>query len=176
MVSVQRNRRVRAMAMVAAALMVLGLWDPVENAITGRSSESSAFSGAAMAGEVAAQTLLAEEGAHGPAALEGIERAFGRDRADVPPWFEEEVFSLSIAEELRANEDWSVVGFASDRSCDEVRAWAENRLRDTGWVIAESGMEGSMSAIKEEGRAAWLLFSCRLVGGKTCVVVQVAAE
>lgn len=175
MVSVQRNRRVRAMAMVAAALMVLGLWNPVENAITGHSSESSAFSGAVMAGEVATQTLFAEEGTRGSAALEGIEHTFGRDRADAPSWFEEEVLSLEAVEELRANDDWSVVGFASDRSCDEVRTWAENRLRGKGWVIAESGVEGSMSAIKEEGRATWLLFSCRLVGGKTCVVVQVAA-
>lgn len=173
----QRRRMMRAVGIIAASLLVLGLWTPAEYALSGRSAEARAFSGMEVAGGTALSVLEGRDGdaLEAGGALGGIDRTFGRVPADVPPWFREEVLPLADVEELRANDEWSVVGFASDRSCEEELAWAQEHLRERGWSLVQSGMEGAVSAVKEGGRASWLLFSCRSVGGKTCVVVQVAA-
>lgn len=175
--SVQRNRMIRAVGVLAVGLMVLGLWGAVERVVADRPSESSVFSGLAVAGEAVREVLRSEGGglAGETDALASIEGAFGHDRADAPPWFEEEVLPLDDVEELRANEEWSVVGFASDRSVESEFAWAQDCLAERGWALVQGGVEGAMSAVKEGGKATWLLFSCRSVGEKTCVVVQVAA-
>ena len=69
---------------------------------------------------------------------------------EAPNWFAEEVVDVNGREELRANDDWSVVSFV------------------------EEG-DGVWTGVKEGGRCSWLALSCTRVGDALCAVLQVNA-
>ena len=77
---------------------------------------------------------------------------------EAPNWFAEEVVDVNGREELRANDDWSVVSFVEE-----------------GDGLVASGQEGVWTGVKEGGRCSWLALSCTWVGDVLCVVLQVNA-
>ena len=53
-----------------------------------------------------------------------MDDVLGRQAADAPPWFEQEVLPLAEACDLRALDDWSVVGFTMARETPWLAAAA----------------------------------------------------
>lgn len=76
-------------------------------------------------------------------------------------------------EELRANDDWSVVSFVEEGDGLPIASLAS--WRDAGWALVASGQEGVWTGVKEGGRCSWLALSCTWVGDVLCVVLQVNA-
>ncbi|MFR5091436.1 MAG: DUF192 domain-containing protein [Adlercreutzia equolifaciens] len=65
-------------------------------------------------------------------------------------------------EELRANDDWSVVSFVEEGDGLPDRLVGE--LEGRGWALVASGQEGVWTGVKEGGRCSWLALSCTWVG------------
>ena len=168
---VEKRRALRALAWVVALLAVVALWNPAvrEGERLGLLSPSSAglsarefVDGALHASDEADFDGCASAGAAAARAWEP------------PPWFAEEVLDIADAPGLRANDDWSVVGFemAGDFSAviDNLSAQLEGR----GWVVVESGAPGVLSGVKEKGVCQWLWLGGTSTGEETSVVVQTA--
>jgi len=92
---------------------------------------------------------------------------------EAPNWFAEEVVDVNGREELRANDDWSVVSFVEEGDGLPDRLVGE--LEGRGWALVASGQEGVWTGVKEGGRCSWLALSCTWVGDVLCVVLQVNA-
>ena len=90
-----------------------------------------------------------------------------------PNWFAEEVVDVNGREELRANDDWSVVSFVEEGDGLPDRLVGE--LEGRGWALVASGQEGVWTGVKEGGRCSWLALSCTRVGDALCAVLQVNA-
>lgn len=162
--SIQLARLARAATVIGAGLLVLACFHVLESEPGRRAPGAPPLSAAAVVDAVwrddAQSVVLPGEGI---------------TAADAPPWFAEEVFSLEGLADLRANDAWSVVGFSFAGTPAEALSWCRGRLEEGGWVLMESGLEGSLSAVKEGGRVSWLLFSSTAVAGRTCVVIQAPA-
>lgn len=96
-----------------------------------------------------------------------------RATREAPGWFVEEVVDVDGREELRANDDWSVVSFVEEGDGLPNRLVGE--LEERGWTLVASGQEGVWTGVKEGGRCSWLALSCTWVGDVLCVVLQVNA-
>ena len=92
---------------------------------------------------------------------------------EAPNWFAEEVVDVNGREELRANDDWSVVSFVEEGDGLPDRLVGE--LEGRGWALVASGQEGVWTGVKEGGRCSWLALSCTRVGDALCAVLQVNA-
>ncbi|MCR2035204.1 hypothetical protein [Adlercreutzia mucosicola] len=176
MVDKQRRRLVRALGVLGLCLAVVAA-EPVFRALSGGDADvAPLFSGAAVA-----DAALASSGDDAATAIDRAlaGSAFGdgarRTASEAPPWFSEEVLSLEGVRDLRANEDWSVVGFSVSGDLDDALDQIRDQCEERGWTLVESGAVGSFTAVKEGGRVPWLLFSCIAVGEETCVVLQVPA-
>lgn len=174
--SKQRRRLAGALGVVGLCMAVV-VAEPVSRTLGGDDATAgSLFSGEAVAD---AALALSEEDA-----ASALDRVLGEEThgsaamqlaSEAPPWFSEEVFPLAGISDLRANEDWSVVGFSLPGAPEEVLGWVRGQCEERGWTLVESGAVGSCTAVKEGGRVPWLLFSCTAVGEETCVVLQVPA-
>ena len=155
---------------VGAALAISGLCAVI--AVTGSATGAvedevrRSFSGRAYA-----EQLIDADGE-----MAGETPAAGRDVRDAPPWVEAEVADLAGVEELRATDDWSTIGFSRETDATVECEWLEDQLIRRGWTLAKTGVEGTLTGVKEEGRCSWLWFSATTVGGETCVVIQVLAR
>ncbi|MEC4176740.1 hypothetical protein VIN30_09810 [Adlercreutzia sp. R7] len=167
---VARRRSLRALALIGIALAVLAAWRPVESALAGREYAAASFSGVSVAESAWEQVCRSSEGQE--AAVPLPVPGEGTVLAEAPPWFSDEVFSLEGFEDVRANENWTVMGFSFAGSVDEALAWGRCQLEAGGWTVVESGVAGAFTAVKEGGRLSWLLLSGTGVGERTCVVVQ----
>ncbi len=172
--SVQQRRLARACLLIGAGLVVLALWNPVTQSAGAAQGAAPAFSGLALMEQVLASGQT-PEAAVASAELDAIEAHEARSPSEAPAWFGEEVASLATVRDLRANDDWSVVGFTLDGQSASALAWMREQLEERSWSLVESGVEGTLTGTKEGGRCSWLLFSCTEVGKETCVVVQVPA-
>lgn len=160
---VLRARRRRALALVAAPLVVLALWNPVGDiAVPARHSATR------LSGWQFAAGLLHEEGSQAERSV--VESV--REREEAPEWFSREVFSLDDVRDIRANDDWTVVGFVRDDAPEEALDGLAAEALSRGWQVAESGVAGTVTGKKDEGRCRWMAISCTAVGGATCIVVQ----
>lgn len=134
--------------------------------------------GCALALVLAPLLVLALGQPMGEAMLPGAPGEFEPDvglRAawEAPNWFAEEVVDVDGREELRANDDWSVVSFVEEGDGLPNRLVGE--LEERGWALVASGQEGVWTGVKEGGRCSWLALSCTWVGDVLCVVLQVNA-
>lgn len=174
---VPTKRRRRALLGLGAVLAVLGL------AGVAAPSAEPAGAGVGFSGRAYAERLIAESGraAQGLPSAEGLESpatAFAgtvRSAGAAPSWVSEEIASLDVVQEVRATDDWSVMGFTLETDAAGAQAWMTAQLEERGWVLIDTGVEGSATAVKEGGRRPWLLFSCTTVGDAACIVVQVPA-
>ena len=172
----QVRRLLRATGFFGAVFLTLAV-AAVASAPTA-SGGTSLLSGRAFADEVIARAAAGT--AEGAAAsrddadsLGPIDDDLGRQAADAPPWFEQEVLSLAEAYDLRALDDWSVVGFTMAGEVATVRQWAVASLEERGWALVETGEGATLAGIKEGGTCPWLLLSCTPVGDEVCIVVQI---
>ena len=69
-------------------------------------------------------------------------------------------------EELRANDDWSVVSFVEEGDGLPDRLVGE--LEGRGWTLVASGQEGVWTGVKEGGRCSWLALRLH-AGGRRAV-------
>ena len=97
-----------------------------------------------------------------------------RATREAPGWFVEEVVDVDGREELRANDDWSVVSFVEEGE-DDLPDRLVGELEGRGWALVASGQEGVWTGVKEGGRCSWLALSCIRVSDALCVVLQVNA-
>lgn len=164
---VSRRRLRGACILVGVPLLVVALWNPVA-AVTGLGDAGAPqLSGVRLAAELMQGTAESEVG-----------RTLGgglREEDDVPAWFSQEVLALKGAREIQANKDWSVVGFQRDGPSEEALDWIAAEVLSRGWQVMESGVAGTVTGTKEEGRCRWMAISCTAVGDATCVVVQLPA-
>lgn len=98
-----------------------------------------------------------------------------RSAAQAPAWFAEEVIGLDGRDELRANEDWSVVSFVIE---GESAAMAEVvcEMEERGWALVESGRGDFWTGVKKGGRCSWVALSGVRVSDAMCVVLQTSAS
>lgn len=170
------RRMIGASVLVTAMFAGLALLSGVKVTVPEEGAYAS-FSGRAwaqrlIANEAGAKGEFRESGARGGDAVDGARR-----RPDeAPGWVQEEIVDLDGVHELRAIDDWSVLGFTVDGTEQQARSWVELQLKERGWALVDSGAAGSATAVKEEGNCSWLLFSCTEAGDATCVVVQVRAR
>lgn len=163
-----------ALGLIFAAAI---LGSTLENALEEDDAPAPHFSGRAFA-----RQLMAEEpvfGALGVAPEDGktartaVPAGAVRERCEAPAWVEQEIASLEEVRELRAADDWSLIGFSLNGSAGQAREWMECQLVERGWALVESGSALAATAVKEGGSCPWLLFSCTEAGDAACVVVQV---
>ncbi|WP_296011834.1 hypothetical protein [uncultured Adlercreutzia sp.] len=125
--------------------------------------------GAALSG-VAQEGARVVERARDPL-MEGAQRAAD----EAPSWFVEEVGLPDGAQELRATDDWTVVGYAEEGAASEASARLVERLEARGWHLLETGASGMATGWKEGGALSWIAFSCTDIGGVSSTVIQVPA-
>lgn len=164
---VSRRRLRGACALVGALLLVVALWNPVATVTGLGDAGAPQLSGARLAVGLMRGNAESE-----------LDCALGgglREEDDVPAWFSQEVLALKGAREIQANKDWSVVGFQRDGSPEEALDWIAAEMLSHGWQVMESGVAGTVTGTKKEGRCRWMAISCTAVGDATCVVVQLPA-
>lgn len=169
---VSGKRSLRALALIGVVMVVLAVWQPVEDAMVGQEYAAASFSGTSVAESVWDRVRWGTDGQEATDALLPI-LGEGTAPQEAPLWFSNEVFSLEGFEDVRANDSWTVVGFSFDGSVNEALTWGRCQLEENGWTVVESGVEGALTAAKEGGRVSWLLLSGTGAGDQTCVVVQV---
>lgn len=93
---------------------------------------------------------------------------------DAPVWFSEEVLAIEGAAAVYALEDWSLVGFSLSRSSEDALEFLGKALESNGWQVVPSGVEGTVTGVKQGGEVSWLSLSCVPGSNATSVVIQVA--
>lgn len=172
----QVRRLLRATGFLGAVFLILAV-AAVASAPTA-SGGTSLLSGRAFADGVIARAVD-EATADATASREDVgplgpmDDVLGRQAADAPSWFEQEVLPLAEACDLRALDDWSVVGFTMAGEVATVRQWVVASLEERGWALVETGEGATLAGIKEGGTCPWLLLSCTPVGDEVCIVVQI---
>lgn len=169
--TVQQARLMRAVLLVGAGLALLLI-------VSSPQGDSEGTAGAPLlSGRAFADAVVSGDGREGGPnnAVGALDAAVGRGCGEAPPWFAEEVLPLERVSEIRALDDWSVVGFSAAADVATVREWARSELESRGWALMETGTEMYLTGIKEGGRCSWLSFSCMQVGDEASVVVQVPA-
>ena len=164
-----RKRALRALLVGAlfAGLTAIALSD-TGGALPGA---ESGFSGRAY-GERLVVEAVGVGGGNGSEDAPPVWEAVDRRADEAPAWVEEEIVALRTVGELKATDDWSVLGFTLGEDVAGARSWLAAQLEERGWLLMEAGIEGTATAVKEDGRCTWLLFSCTAVGEDTCVVMQ----
>lgn len=174
-VSMARARK--AVAAVGLIFAVAALGSALENALGKGEAPELHFSGRALARQLMAEepafSVLGAIPEDGRASSAAMPAGVVREWREAPAWVEQEIASLEEASELRATDDWSLIGFTLTGSAEQAREWMECQLKERGWALVESGSALAATAVKEGGDCPWLLFSCTEAGGATCVVVQV---
>lgn len=117
---------------------------------------------------VSRSEILSAEGA-----VRVVESKTSAFAADVPSWFETELFSVDAAE-CFAGADETVWGFIVGGGSAACFADVCSQMEERGWSRVESGLEDCVSFVREEGEARWALVSCSSAGGSTTIVVQLA--
>lgn len=170
-------RACKAVAVLGLIFVVAALGSALGDALGKGEASEQHFSGRAFARRLMAEeptfSVLGAIPEDGKASSAAIPAGAVRERREAPAWVEREIASLEEVGELRATDDWSLIGFALTGSAEQAREWMECQLKERGWALVESGSALAATAVKEGGDCPWLLFSCTEAGGATCVVVQV---
>lgn len=167
MLSKQARRAIGGAATVGALCAAIAVIGVATNG--GDAAAQASFSGRAYAEQLIGGGV-ADDGA-----FEEMPTAI-RDVREAPPWVAEEVADLADAEEVRATDDWSTIGFSREGAVSAEYGWLEEQLMQRGWTLAKTGVEGTATGVKEGGRCSWLWFGVTDIGGKTCFVIQVLAR
>lgn len=167
MLSKQARRAIGGAAAVGALCAAVAVVGVAPNG--GDASTQASFSGRAYA----EQLIGGDEARAG--AFGGMPTAT-QDVREAPSWVAEELVDLTDAEELRATDDWSTIGFSREGAVSAEYGWLEEQLMQRGWTLAKTGVEGTATGVKEGGRCSWLWFGVTDIGGKTCFVIQVLAR
>lgn len=94
------------------------------------------------------------------------------DGRDTPEWMGE-VCDLSDFDEAVANADFSLVNLTYGGALSDAMAFMQRTLTDRGWTGVESGCEGVLTYIKEEGECRWVMIEAVEAGGATSVVLHI---
>lgn len=134
---------------------------------------TSQMTGAEVVQELFADADLPHQGMLGKLAGEtaGITCVSG---GDVPAWFSEEVLALESTAAVYALEDWSLVGFPLSQTPEDALEFLGKALESNGWQVVPSGVEGTVTGVKEGGEVSWLSLSCVPGSNATSAVIQVA--
>lgn len=95
--------------------------------------------------------------------------------AQAPAWFVEEVIEVDGRDELRANEDWSVVSFVVGEGSAAMTE-VVYEMEERGWALVKSGSGDTWTGVKEGGRCSWVVLSGVRVSDAMCVVLQTSAS
>lgn len=156
----QRKRLLHALFLIGLCLLVLAA-----------SGLLGSFRGSrSVTGELSAWSLAASAGED----TQGVDSLVSSFEADVPSWFESELFSVDDAEESLASADGRVWGFVVEGDPASCFYELSSQMAEHGWSWAESGVEACATFVREEGGVRWALVSCSSVGDETAVVVQLA--
>ena len=166
--AVQAKRLLRAALILGIAFVVLGATAAAEQRETAAAAQP-------FSGEAFARSLVDGEEAAAENSIAALDAAVGREAREVPAWVSEEVLSLDGATEIRALDDWSLIGFTLPGEAEAVQAQVAAELEGRGWALVETGAGASLSGVKKGGRCSWLLLNCTAVGDETCIVVQLPA-
>lgn len=167
--TVQQARLMRAVLLLGVGLALLLLVPSPREGSEGTAGPPL------LSGRAFADAIVSGDGREGGSgdAVGALDAAVGRGSGEVPPWFAEEVLPLEGVGEIRALDDWSVVGFSAETDVATVREWARSELESRGWTLMETGTEMYLTGIKEGGRCSWVALSCTQVGDEVSIVVQV---
>lgn len=165
----------RAVACVAALVLLVALTNPMASFLGVRPAEGAAAAAPSLSGSALAQRFMQEGSTMSLDELLEGGRPFSAADWEPPGWFSEEVLDLTAKRAVTATADWSVVGFEETGHVDAVLGEIADELEGRGWALVESGVPGAVSGVKERGVCQWLWLGCTAIGEEVAVVVQVTA-
>lgn len=176
----QRVRAMRAATGIALAIAALAVSGTICEWATGAGAASKALllSGAEgereLPDEPSGLGFVDARLADGASGVSLAGEAVGREA--VPPWFEQELFSLDGVGDIRVSGAGDVVGFVVSSDGEEPLNRFRSALQQDGWVESRTGVEGCSVFVKEEGACRWAMVSCVPVGNATSVVVRCVVD